>query len=146
MLVLLGTPVLMLVIFIIALFRQFRASPRVHLFQIISWLLIIGGVGSLIYFVAVFNTSVRVPEIGRVENIGLISDRQIGVIVSSVVLVIGVVLAIFRMLIEHRDKSKSTEDEPINYWPTNEENSNRRLVSEKRLREILQNKQSKKFD
>jgi hypothetical protein len=61
-------------------------------------LLLIGGIGAAVYFVQFYDTSVDVPEAkvmgqtiggGRVHNVGLMQNRQTGIIVSVVVAVAG---------------------------------------------------------
>ena len=73
-----------------------RSSPL----QTGGLLLCVLGLGAAFYFFAVFDTSVAVPitEVlgqtaggGRVNNLGLMSQRQNGVIISCVVAVIGVI-------------------------------------------------------
>lgn len=69
--------------------------------QPIGLLLCVLGFAAALYFFAAFDTSVEVPtkEVagqtiggGRVNNLGLMSQRQNAIIISSVVAIIGIVL------------------------------------------------------
>jgi zinc-ribbon domain len=75
-----------------------QGSP---LLKVVGALLFLGGVAFAIYYFAYFDTSVPVPtaEIfgqtiggGRVNNIGLMQDRQNGLIFSSVAALAGLLL------------------------------------------------------
>ncbi|MEM7481432.1 MAG: hypothetical protein AAF481_09675 [Acidobacteriota bacterium] len=66
-------------------------------------LLFLGGVASAVYFWSFFETSVFVPGVevlgntvggGRVHNLGRMQDRQLGLIVSVVIALIGLVSVI----------------------------------------------------
>jgi len=62
---------------------------------VLSGVLILGGIVGLIYFIG-FDTSRQVGFTDtRVNNLGLMQDRQVGLIVCALSLVIGVVIAIF---------------------------------------------------
>jgi peptidoglycan/LPS O-acetylase OafA/YrhL len=70
---------------------------------LLATILIIAGIASLVYFLFFFDTSVAVPTQeftggGRVNNLGLLQDRQNGIIVSSVALMIGVIIAVAESL------------------------------------------------
>lgn len=80
---------------------------------LLGWLLIVGGFAGLLYFVAVFDTSVAVQQIDprdfgldalpvtqpeRVNNLGLMQTRQLGVIVSVAALLLGAVLVATQQL------------------------------------------------
>lgn len=67
--------------------------------MLVAMLLVVGGLIGLVYFAAVFDTSVAVPGggligVARVNNIGLQQDRMIGIVVSCVALVLGAVCAL----------------------------------------------------
>lgn len=71
----------------------------------IGALILTAGFVGMIYFFAVFDTSVQVPttEIlgrsiggGRVNNIGLMNDRQNGLIMSGIVAIIGTILFVMQ--------------------------------------------------
>lgn len=71
------------------------ASPM-HLFK--SWiggLMIVGGVLGAIYFLLIFDSSVPLPMGGRVNNLGLMADRQNGLIFSFGVALLGVAIEFF---------------------------------------------------
>lgn len=74
-----------------------KEEPQVSGLGLLATLLIIGGIGGLVYFVGFFDVSVRVSAVhdGRVNNLGLMQDRQLGMILSALALVLGVALAIF---------------------------------------------------
>jgi hypothetical protein len=74
------------------------------LLKIVGALLFLGGIGFAIYYFAYFETSVPVPvtEIlgrsiggGRVQNLGLLQDRQNGIIFSSAAAILGFLLVVF---------------------------------------------------
>ena len=52
------------------------------------------GISGMFYFFVAFEVSVPSAGFGRVVNLGLMQDRQNGIIVSSVVLIVGVLLAL----------------------------------------------------
>lgn len=58
-------------------------------------LLIIGGLVGLIYFGAFFERSVAVDSNWRVNNVGLMQDRLIGIILSALSMLIGVLITLF---------------------------------------------------
>jgi hypothetical protein len=70
-----------------------RASGR-PLSQPAVFLIAISVVAGL-YSLVLFDTSVDVSQ-GRVHNLGLLQNRELGVLVSDVGLIIGVLLLIFR--------------------------------------------------
>ena len=66
--------------------------------------MVLGGLGACAYFMFVFNPTVTVPSTeilgqsyggGQVNNIGLMADRQNGIIVGGIVAVIGALMALF---------------------------------------------------
>lgn len=68
-------------------------------------LLVVGGIGTLLYYYACFDTSVEVPKqvilgqvIGgmRVNNLGLMSDRQNGILIGLALIVFGLILGAIR--------------------------------------------------
>ncbi|MEO7716306.1 MAG: hypothetical protein ABIY70_08880 [Capsulimonas sp.] len=72
--------------------------------RLVGGLLLVAGIAGLCYFMFVFDTSVAVPGIealgdqfksGRVNNIGLMADRQTRMIASGVAAVIGTLMLIF---------------------------------------------------
>ena len=71
------------------------ASKAVHPLSLLAGLMILAGVLVTVYFFAFFDVSVGSP-MGRVNNIGLMSDRQNGIIVGLAVLIVGVLVALFR--------------------------------------------------
>jgi hypothetical protein len=65
--------------------------------------LALAGVAALVYFFMMFDTSVQVPMQeffgstiggGRVNNLGLMQDRQNGILVGGLALLVGVILAV----------------------------------------------------
>ena len=77
---------------------QPQGSP---LLKFVGALLFLGGIAFAIYYFAYFDTSVAVPatEIfgqtiggGRVHNVGLMQERQNGLISSSITAVVGLIL------------------------------------------------------
>lgn len=69
--------------------------------SVLGGLLLVGGLAGLFYYMSIFQTSVAVPgseilgdafKSGRVNNIGLIADRQNGMIGSGVAAVIGTLM------------------------------------------------------
>jgi len=71
------------------------------LLKFVGALLFLGGIAFAIYYFAYFETSVSVPAVeifgrqiggGRVHNIGLMQERQNGLIFSSAAAVIGLLL------------------------------------------------------
>lgn len=79
-------------------------TPGQQAASIIGLLLVICGLGAAIYFFALFDTSVPVQPVdlgngtsiggGRVNNLGLMSDRQNGIIVGFGMAVVGGVLMV----------------------------------------------------
>lgn len=61
--------------------------------QAVGVLLLLAGLAGLVYFFLFFDVSVPVGG-GHVNNIGLMADRQNGVIVAAVAALVGVVLAV----------------------------------------------------
>ena len=64
----------------------------------VGLLLLVAGLGTIVYFVGIYETSVSVPETaimgyrvggGRVQNVGLMQNRQNGIIIGSVLVVAG---------------------------------------------------------
>lgn len=64
-----------------------KRAPSLTLLGVIATLLVVIGAGMVVYFMFMFDTSVEVPgaealgiSSGRVNNIGLLSDRQNGIV------------------------------------------------------------------
>jgi len=85
--------------------------------KVIGLLLLAAGIGAVAYFVGFYDTSVDVPETaimgqsvggGRVHNVGLMQNRQNGIIVGSVIAAAG--LACF--LVGQYSGRKSTQSIP----------------------------------
>jgi len=81
---------------------EVTAQTKIPALCLLGWLFIIGGFVGAIYFAFVFDISVGVPQISRdtlgierVNNLGLMSDRQTGIILSLAALILGTILAIF---------------------------------------------------
>lgn len=77
-----------------------QGSP---LLKFVGALLFLGGVGFAVYYFAYFDTSVAVPRTeifgqsiggGRVHNLGLMQERQNGLIFSSVAALVGLLLVV----------------------------------------------------
>ncbi len=91
------------------------AKSATSILKPIGLLLLVAGVGTVIYFLGFYDTSVNVPETtimgqtvggGRVNNVGLMQNRQNGVILGSVLAIAG--LACFLMGLRSRgNKAKS---------------------------------------
>jgi hypothetical protein len=73
-------------------------KPGSPALKVIGLLLLTAGIGAVVYFVGFYDTSVSVPETaimgqtvggGRVNNVGLMQNRQNGIIVGSVVFAAG---------------------------------------------------------
>lgn len=60
--------------------------------QVVGALLFFGGVAAGLYYFQFFDTTVQ-TGFGRVHNLGLLADRQNGLIASGVVVVLGLILA-----------------------------------------------------
>ncbi len=60
----------------------------------LGFIVFLGGVGGVIYYWQFFDPSVE-SDLGRVNNIGLLQDRETGVIVSAVFSVVGLLCALF---------------------------------------------------
>lgn len=74
---------------------------RSGLLQFLGAILFLGGVAAAVYFYAYFNTTVAAPTVevlgrtlggGRVHNIGLMQERQLNLILSIVVALVGLVM------------------------------------------------------
>lgn len=73
-------------------------NPGRTLISLVGLLLLLGGLGTAIYFIGFYDTTLSVPETnfmgqtiggGRVHNVGLMQNRQTGIIVGSVLAVAG---------------------------------------------------------
>ncbi len=71
--------------------------------KVLGILLLLGGIGAAVYFFQFYDTGVEVPETtvmgqtvggGRVHNVGLMQNRQIGLIVSVVAAAAGLACAL----------------------------------------------------
>jgi hypothetical protein len=62
--------------------------------QTFGFVLFVGGLVATIYFLEFFDTTVS-TEFGAVNNIGLLQDRQIGIIASVAALAVGIILVVF---------------------------------------------------
>lgn len=62
--------------------------------QSFGFVLFVGGLIATIYFLEFFDTTVS-TAFGAVNNIGLLQDRQIGIIASVAALAIGIILVVF---------------------------------------------------
>jgi hypothetical protein len=71
-----------------------QPEPSVTALGLLSVLLVFGGIAALVYYMRM-DTSVGNYGAGRVNNLGLMQDRQNGIIVSGLALLIGVLLALF---------------------------------------------------
>lgn len=80
--------------------EQSRADAGPPPLQIVGWLLLIGGVCAALYYWLGYDTSVDAPTIdlfgqhyggGRVHNLGLMQDRQTGIIIGLAAAVAGVI-------------------------------------------------------
>ena len=76
--------------------------------QVVGLLMVLLGIGGMFYFLVGFDTSVEVPTTqiadmtvggGRVNNLGLIGDRQSGIIVSAAAAVLGGILIVIGNMI-----------------------------------------------
>ena len=72
---------------------------------LLAGLMILVGVVGIFLFSFIFDTSVPTAQItqdtlgvNRIENLGFMNDRQTGIIVCSVLLIVGVVIAVTRGL------------------------------------------------
>jgi len=75
--------------------------------NVMGWLLIIGGIIALVYSLSM-DTSVSNSSGGRIHNIGLMNEKQNFVIVSSLILLIGIIITIFRRLKSDSDTLRAT--------------------------------------
>jgi len=60
----------------------------------LGFIVFLGGIAGVIYYWRFFDTSVG-SDFGRINNIGLLQDRQTGVIVSAVFSILGLLCALF---------------------------------------------------
>ena len=72
--------------------------------RILGALLLLGGGGGVAYFYAFFDTSVATETLSfmgqtfgglRVNNLGLMQDRQLGLVMSALAVVLGLVLLLY---------------------------------------------------
>jgi len=112
-----------------------------------GWLLIVAGTVATLFFFFLFDTGVAVPGgfgvFSRVNNLGLMGDRQSGILISLAALIIGVLLVLFAQK-KSPPPLAPGDGEPVNYQATLPEFAKREPVSEKRLRAILEKQKAPK--
>lgn len=90
-------------------------NKRVSNLSLLGWLLVLGGIAGVIYFGVFFDTSVSTPQItkdtlgiDRVNNIGLMQDRQTGIIVSVAIAIVGAIFLVARLVTSSRTPTSTT--------------------------------------
>lgn len=90
-----------------------RQTTQIQPFRLVGLLLVVAGIIGVIFFSVFYDTTVEVPHGGRVHHVGEMQNRQLGIIVSAVGVLSGVILIAVAAL-----KQKPLQSSPSSESPT----------------------------